>query len=163
MVRKHPRKELLSRGVCISRYPTLCLAPDPSPNLYLPACPPICIYRPWLPICIYRPWLPICVYQSWPPLCFCQPWSPNCLTPLTQTLHLPALVPKLYLPTLASATPPNQYLPVQVKMLLLLAQPLVLSLPLPPPLLQLLLLPLPPLLIITSDTFAAAKSALNDP
>ena len=56
---------------------------------------------------------------------------------------------------------PNFYLPVQVKVLLLLPQILVLSLPLPlpPPLLLQLLLLL--LLIITRDTFAAAKSILN--
>ena len=66
---------------------------------------------------------------------------------------------------------PNLYLPVQDKILLLLPQPLVLSLPLalPPPLIiQLLLLPLLLLLlllliIITRDAFAAANSALNDP
>ena len=66
---------------------------------------------------------------------------------------------------------PSLYLPVQDKILLLLPQPLVLSLPLalPPPLIiQLLLLPLLLLLlvliiIITRDAFAAANSALNDP
>ena len=71
---------------------------------------------------------------------------------------------------------PSLYLPVQDKILLLLPQPLVLSLPLalPPPLIiQLLLLPLLLLLllllliiiiiIITRDAFAAVKSALNDP
>ena len=62
---------------------------------------------------------------------------------------------------------PNLHSPVQAKILLLLSHPLILSLspPLPPPLLLVqLLLPLPLLLIIiTRDTFAAAKPALNGP
>ena len=90
-----------------------------------------------------------------------------CLPTLAGTLHLPPLVPNLYLPTLALAMVPNLHLRVQVKIVLLLPQSLVLSLPLPLPppfLLQLLLLPIPLLLmIITRDTFKAAKFALNGP
>ena len=73
--------------------------------------------------------------------------GPNFSLPtLTETLHLAALVPKLFLPTLALAMAPNFYLQIQVKiLLLLLPQPLVLSLSLllPPPLLLQLLLLLP--------------------
>ena len=97
--------------------------PQPSvlaPNLYLPILAPN-LYLPAL--------------------------GPNFSLPtLTETLHLAALVPKLFLPTLALAMAPNFYLPIQVKiLLLLLPQPLVLSLSLllPPPLLLQLLLLLP--------------------
>ena len=82
---------------------------------------------------------------------------------LTETLQLPALVLKLYLPILTPAMGPNLYLPVQDKIVLLLPQLLVLSLPLPllPRLiLQLLLLPLL-LITITRNAFAKAKSVLN--
>ena len=97
-------------GLCISRLPALCLAPDPyhdlrsrprvlTLNLYLPAVAPN-LYLPALATSLYHPAL-----------------APN--------LCLPTLVPKLYLPTLIAAMAPNLYLPVQEKILLL-----VLSLPL---------------------------------
>ena len=76
-------------------------APSPSPDHW--AWPLICVYWPWLQICIYQPWLPMCVYRPWP-----------------KKIHLPALVPKLYSPTVAPAMAPDLYLPVQVKILLLL-------------------------------------------
>ena len=98
-------------SLCVSRRPGLALVS----NLYLPALAP-------------NFYLPALV----PNLCF-----PN----LIEKLHLPALVLKLYLPTLTVAMAPSLYLPVQDKILLLLPQLLVLSLPqplLPPLLLQLL-------------------------
>ena len=98
-------------NLCVSRRPGLALVS----NLYLPALAP-------------NFYLPALV----PNLCF-----PN----LIEKLHLPALVLKLYLPTLTAAMAPSLYLPVQDKILLLLPQLLVLSLPqplLPPLLLQLL-------------------------
>ena len=83
------------------------------------------------------PWPPICVYRPWPPICIYRPWPRICVYLIC-------------------------YLPVQVKILLLLPQLLVLSLPLPspppPPLLLLVLLE-----IITRDAFTAAKSTLNGP
>ena len=135
--------------LCISRSPSLCLCCDPGPcSQFVFTCPCTQFF----------------IYRSWPSICICKVLAPNlCLPTVTETLHLPALVPKLYLPALTPAMAPNLYLPVQGKILLLLTQLLVLSLPLllpPPLLLQLLLLPLK---IITRSAFAAAKSALNGP
>ena len=110
-------------GLCISRPPAFCLASGPSSGPQLPVLAP----NLYLPANLYLP-------------------------TLTKTLHLPALVPKLYLPTLTPAMAPSFLLFVQVKILRLLPQPLVLSLPLqlPLPLLLqlLLLLPLPLLLLL---------------
>ena len=44
-------------SICLSRPPTLALAPGPGPVLL----PSICIYRPRLSICFYQPWHSVCV------------------------------------------------------------------------------------------------------
>ena len=79
-------------GICISRPPTLCLAPGPGSGHRL--WPPICIYRLWPPICIYRPWPPICICHPWLPICIYRPWPRILLPARGLSLHRATFSPQ---------------------------------------------------------------------